>query len=377
MSSQQPSLPKTHRALVVTSRDEPPTIKDLPTPQPVPGSAIVRIICANIVSYMRDIYNGKRQHAYPTPLVAGTSAIGRLAAVGPDATLLSPGQLVIIDSTIRGRDDAGAVSLLGIHEGFTPGSARLMRGEWRDATYAEYAKVPLENCHVLDEKRLLGAADAGGLGYAVEDLAMISRLMVPYGGLRDIGLRAGETVIVAPATGQFGGAAVAVALAMGARVIAMGRNVEVLKKVASMSDRIETVPITGDENADMVALRKFGVIDAFFDISPPGAAGTTHIKSAILALRPGGRVSLMGGIRGDVAIPYGAVMHRDLKLKGKWMYPRDAVGELIKMVEIGLLKVGKPAGFKVVGKFSLEEWDEAFTATEKNAGIGEQALICP
>lgn len=376
MSSQQ-YLPKTHRAIVVTSRDEPLAIKDLPTPQPVPGSAIVRIICANVVSYMRNIYNGKRQYAYPTPLVPGTSAIGRIAAVGADATLLSPGQLILIDSTIRGRDDPDAVSLLGIHEGFTPGSAKLIRGEWRDATYAEYAKIPLENCHVLDEKRLLSATEVGGLGYAVEDLAMISGLVVPYGGLQDIGLRAGETVIVAPATGQFGGAAVAVALAMGARIIAMGRNVEVLKKVASMSDRVEAVPITGDENDDMVALRKFGTIDAFFDISPPEAEGTTHIKSAILALRPGGRVSFMGGIRGDVAIPYGAVMHRDLKLKGKWMYPRDAVGELVKMVENGLLKIGKPAGFKVVGKFSLEEWDEAFTAAEKNAGMGEQALICP
>jgi hypothetical protein len=59
MSNQQ-SLPKTHRALVVTSRDKPLAIKDLPTPQTVPGSAVVRIICAN-VSYMRNIYNGKRE----------------------------------------------------------------------------------------------------------------------------------------------------------------------------------------------------------------------------------------------------------------------------------------------------------------------------
>jgi threonine dehydrogenase-like Zn-dependent dehydrogenase len=164
---------------------------------------------------------------------------------------------------------------------------------------------------------------------------------------------------------------------MGARVIAMGRNVEVLKNVASRSERIRAVPITGDGEADTAALKKLGTIDAFFDISPPAAAGTTHIKSAIMALRPGGRVSLMGGIRGDVCIPYGMVMHKDLQLKGKWMYPREAVRELIKMVEVGILKVGKPAGYRIIGKFAMEDWDAAFTAAEKNAGMGEKAIICP
>jgi hypothetical protein len=33
------------------------------------------------------------------------------------------------------------------------------------------------------------------------------------------------------------------------------------------------------------------------------------MKSAIMALRHGGRVSLMGGIHGDVAIPHSRVMH--------------------------------------------------------------------
>ena len=59
-----------------------------------------------------------------------------------------------------------------------------MRGEWRDSTYAEYAKVPLENCEAPDEGRLLGGFDEGGLGYSVEALAYISTLLVPYGGLR-------------------------------------------------------------------------------------------------------------------------------------------------------------------------------------------------
>jgi hypothetical protein len=98
----------------------------------------------------------------------------------------------------------------------------------------------------LDEKRLLGRVEDGGLGYDLESLQYIATLLVPYGGLRDINLQAGETVIVAPATGSFGGAAVMVALAMGARVIAMGRKVDALRRIATLSDRVAVVPITGD-----------------------------------------------------------------------------------------------------------------------------------
>lgn len=194
---------------------------------------------------------------------------------------------------------------------------------------------------------------------------------------RDINIQAGETVIIAPATGSFGGAAVLVALAMGARVIAMGRNLEALKKVAARSDRVEIVPTTGDVQTDAEALRKFGLADAFFDISPPEAAKSTHIKSAILALRHSGRASLMGGIGGDISLPYAVIMHRNLQLRGKWMYERKDIAALVTMIKVGVLRLGESAGVKVAGKFALEEWDSAFTAAAENPEMGMQILIAP
>ncbi|MCJ1432222.1 hypothetical protein MMC27_001578 [Xylographa pallens] len=372
-----PNLPRTHRALVLTATTKPPTVQTVATPQPGPGSAVVQVVVANVLSYARDIYNGKRNYAYPTPLVIGCSAVGRIAAVGPDATALTPGRLVLVDTTLRGRDDPTSVCLSGVHEGFTAGSRVLMRGEWRDSTYAEYVKVPLENCIGLDEKRLLGKVQDGGLGYEIADLMYLAAVMVPYGGLRGIGLQPGETVIVAPATGAFGGAAVHVAAAMGARVLAMGRNKDALARVATGFERVEAVPMTGDVVADLKALQGFGAIDAYFDISPPEAAGSTHLKSGILALRPGGRVSLMGGIQGDVAIPHSAVMHRNLTLKGCWMYTREDTRAMVKLVESGVLRLGKGAGVKVVGQFGLGEWAKAFDTAAENPGMGLQTLIAP
>ena len=159
-----------HRALVLTSTSEPPEVKIIPTPQPSSGSAVVRVELANIISYSKEIYNGTRKYPFPMPLVIGTSGLGRVAAIGPDAVLLKPGQLVFVDCFVRGRDDPNAAFLLGVHEGHTEGSKELMRGEWRDATYAEYAKIPLENCYPLNES-LLG----GKFGYKVEDLQDLSR----------------------------------------------------------------------------------------------------------------------------------------------------------------------------------------------------------
>ena len=268
---------------------------------------------------------------------------------------------------------------MGVHEGLTTGSQKLMRGEWRDATYAEYAKMPLENVYALDEKRLLGRKEDGGLGLALENLTDLSRMSVAFGGLKDIGVKPGDTVIVAPATGPFGGGAVLVALALGTRVIAMGRNLSSLERIKSISERVETVPITGDMAADLEALQKFGKIDAYFDISPPEAKDSTHLKSAILALRHGGRISLMGGIGGDVALPHHAIVHRDLTLKGKWMYERQDVRDLIRMAEVGVLKLGggEACGQKVIGKYALENWDKAFKAAKDNASSGGKALIMP
>lgn len=167
------------------------------------------MLAVNILGYAKDIYNGTRNYPFPTPLLIGTSGIARVAAIGPDTIALTPGQLVFVDSFVKWRDDPDAAFLLGVHEGFSEGSKKLMHGEWRDATYAEYAKLPLENCFPLNESLLLGK-----LAYEIEALSEISHLVVPHGGLSGINLKPRETVIISPATGNFGGAAVKVALAV-------------------------------------------------------------------------------------------------------------------------------------------------------------------
>ncbi|KAF2251747.1 GroES-like protein [Trematosphaeria pertusa] len=358
-------LPKTQSALVQTTYAQPLEIKSIPVPDAIPGSAVIKILSTPVVSYAKEVYNGTRKYPYVTPIVPGSSAVGRVAALGPDSTSLKIGQLVHIDCTIHSRDNPDDIILCGLAGGFTEGSQKLMKDVWRDGTWAEYTRVPLEVVFPLNEEKLVGE-----LGYKMSDLATLTRYLVPYGGLKDIGVQVGETVVVAPSTGGFGGAGVACAVAMGASVIAMGRTESKLKAlVDTFGARVKTVKITENVEHDSKALTEAagGPIDAVLEISPSEAAKSTLIKSCINALKRRGRVSFMGGIHEDVPIPIFLVMQKDLVLKGKWMYGRDEILALIKLVEAGMLKIGEKGGIGLKGEYGFVEWEEALDVAFENS----------
>ncbi|KAK5167463.1 uncharacterized protein LTR77_007162 [Saxophila tyrrhenica] len=367
-------LPTHHRALVLEDREAGFQVKQVSTPRPTHGSTVVRILSAAVLSYHREVYTGERPYAHPLPLVGGLSAVARVVAPGPDTALLEPGKLVYVDCVIHGRDDPSATFLSAIHEGGSPGSKKLMRDVWRDGNFAEYANVPLENCIPLDEAKLCKK-----LGYTHQDLMYLSYLLVPYGGLRDIGVQPGDTVTIFPATGGFGGAGVQVAVAMGAKVIAMGRNEQGLARlrehVRSRTPNavVETVQTTGDEGKDAEALQAVGPIDAILDLTPPAAAKSPHLKSAATALRKGGRMSLMGF--GDFSISGWKVISDDITMKGKLMYSREDMVQFVKMLENGAFPKG--ADLVDVKTFALEEWKEAFDAAAEYMGIGRLVTLVP
>ncbi|KAG5808030.1 hypothetical protein H9Q74_007176 [Fusarium xylarioides] len=376
MATSTSALPKAHRALVLHSTRDPYDISVVTqdAPQAFPGSAVIRVLSAGVLTYADRVYSGHKRYTYPEPLVIGSSAIGRVAAVGADATSLKPGQLVFFDCFIQARDNPSSLILHGISGGFDTASNKLMEGEWRDGTYAEYAKSPLENCFPLDENRLVGNRAEGGLGYSMFDLAYLWTISVPFGGLQDISIRSGEKVIISPASGAFGSAAVLVALAMGAQVIAVGRNNETLEKVKALDpERIRTVLNTGNVENDVKELTKDGLADAFFDISPDKAVTSTHFKSCIMSLRRGGRVSLMGAHE-ELKLPTQFIMLNDITVKGKWMYTKDDMRNMIKLVEAGYLKLD---AVQTVGNFPMEKFAEAFEKAAKISSPLSQVLISP
>ncbi|OCK84337.1 isopropanol dehydrogenase [Lepidopterella palustris CBS 459.81] len=371
----------THKALVLSSFDKPISLETVPTPTATPGSAILRVLAAGLPAYARDIFTGKLPYVLTLPQVLGPSCVARVIEVGPDAIVLKPGQLVFVDPTIAARDDSDCNFLLGLHGGVTEESQRLMRESWRDGCYAEIVKAPLENCYILDEEVLIGK-----LGYKIHDLANLSCVLVPFGGLEEAGVGAGKTVIVAPATGKFSGGAVLAALAMGAKVIAAGRNeqgLEKLKTFPGAAERLLTVKLVSDavkDTAALLAATGGKGAQAYIDFSPPaaGAHGTpTHITACLNTLKRGGIAMFMGGIYSNVEVNYIGLMMRNITIKAKFMYERAQAKTLIKMIEFGNLRIGEGSGMTIGGTFGLEEIEKALDLAEKGKGWGGDVFVVP
>lgn len=249
---------------------------------------------------------------------------------------------------------------------------------------AEFVQMPLENVYSLDEESLLKEQ-----GYKITDLPLLQTLMIPYGGLADAGVKVGDTVIVAPSTGSFGGGAVLVALSLGAKVVACGRTQSALDKLATAMEkvaggRLRTVTWTGQTVKDGEALNAAvggNGADVYIDFSPPaaGADGKTpaHMQQSIAALKNGGTCVLMGGLTGNIQLPHMLLMFNNIVVRGNFMYERAQALQLIKMAESGILKIGSHVGQSVDQTFGLEKIGSALEAAGKTAGWGTTVALVP
>lgn len=71
------------------------------------------------------------------------------------------------------------------------------------------------------------------------------------------------------------------------------------------------------------------------------------------------------------------IMHRNIRLYGKWMYERSDIADMVRLIENGMLKLGVAGGFEEPAVFPLEKWQEAFDEAAENVGIGKSVVIAP
>ena len=265
----------------------PLAIEHLPDPVLGTGEVIVDVAAAAVASYAGEVFSGARKYPLQLPVVSGCGAIGRVRATGPDATRLAVGDWVWCDPTVRSRD-GGLTPDITLQGWSSRGEGGLLlQSYFHDGSFAERMRVPTENAIPIG---LIDPAEAGRW-------CAVTLLLVPYGGLLAAGLEAGETLLVSGATGNFGSAAVAVGLAMGAGcVVAPGRNEAVLADLARrFGPRVRTVVLTGNEDEDRARMQAAapGPVDCVLDILPPSAPATAA-RAAVMTVRPYGRTVLMG-----------------------------------------------------------------------------------
>ncbi|WP_028207978.1 zinc-binding dehydrogenase [Paraburkholderia nodosa] len=358
------------KAAILKTLNAPLAIEQIPDPSAGTGEVIVDVVAAPVLSYAQEVFSGERRYPIELPIVPGCGAIGRVRTFGPDATKLQPGDWVFCDPTVRSRDDALMPDI--VLQGWSArgeGGQKLQR-YFHDGPFAQQLRVPTENAVRIGD---IDPADAARW-------CALNTLLVPYGGLLASDLRAGEILLVSGATGNFGSACVAVALAMGARcVVAPGRNVQALEKLArKFGERVRTVALSGDEATDRERMQRAapGPIDCVMDLMPPSVPATT-VRAAVMAVRPYGRVVLMGGVGmlggAGLELPYPWIMRNDVTVRGKWMYPTHAVTLMTGLIHGALLDLRH---FDVTA-FALDDANEAVAHAAANGGPFNMTVICP
>jgi alcohol dehydrogenase len=307
--------------------------KDVPTPEPRPGSVLVKIEASALMSYLKAYVEGKLP-AYrppPGPFTIGTNGVGVIAAVGREVWHLKPGQRVVLSSHFVAAENVEdpAQVLIGLTS--SPDAAPVL-ADWPDGTLAEYALMPAA-----------AVTPAEGLDrFEAAELVTIGRCIIPFGGLLRGRLAVGETLVVNGATGAYGTAAVLVAVAMGAaRVIAAGRNESALQAVARAGDpRVATVKLAGDVQKDAAALREAagGGVHMAFDMVGQ-ARDPNATLAALHSLRRGGRLVLMGSMTTDLPIPYTTLMLNSWEILGQFMYPASVYRRLLDLLRAGMLDI--------------------------------------
>jgi len=168
---------------------------------------------------------------------------------------------------------------------------------------------------------------------------------------------------------------------MGATVLVTGRNEKALKKLVDAQTKlVSSVTRTNDVDTDVENLQRYGPVDAFLELTPKGAEGSTHVRAAFGALKQYGRACLMGyggGAMKDVEIPTVELMFKSITVHGHAMYWGQDVKEVIKMAEAGVLKLGKERGFDKVTEFKMDDFEKGFDWVGQNHELGQITVLVP
>ncbi|KAI1639060.1 GroES-like protein [Biscogniauxia mediterranea] len=325
----------TAKSLVVKSIRDPPDVEIVNKPVPIAaqGTAVIEVLASWVSASNQYLVSHEVPgFGIPMPGVFGACAVGRV--VSAETTPMSSCSL---DSWMAGTRQVEEASQRGL--------AR------RPLANSTPPYVPLENATPLDEDLLLGK-----LGYDVAELSLhtspASRW--PTAPFRTLDIKAGETVIVG------------------------ARHGPALARLKATVPRVETVVLTGDTGADAQALRAFGPCRRLHRVlaSHRGERADVH-KRRTGRPAPAQPRGLYGPPGPGRVYPYFQVMLNNFEIKGRWMYTRKEPRALIKLVEAGVLKIGKPAGHEVSGRFKLEDWEAALDAGAKNSAWGQMVVFTP
>jgi len=314
----------TIRALALEDADGPPTVLDVPAPEPAEGEVLVRVRAASINYYDVFVASGAMsQYGYPYeyPVVLGQDVAGVVEAVGDGVEGFAVGDRVF--------GSLGNKPV--VHDGTF--------GELSTPNASELARTPD------------GLEDAAAATFAVAGTTALE-------ALEKIGLGEGEMVLVVGATGGVGSFVLQLAALRGASAITTVRpgDEEFVRSLGAA----ETVDYTGDL-AEEVRLRWPDGVDALVDLVNRDPAVFASLTGLV---HPGGRaVSVVGAAGEETRIGEVEVM--------------DSNGNEAHLPTVAGLVVDGKVRAAIQRTYPLERADEALRDFTEQHTLGKVLIEMP
>lgn len=289
------TLPDDMRVSVLARAGEV-RIERRPVPEPGPDEVLVQVgsvgICGSDVHYFR--HGRIAEHVVRQPLVLGHEAGGSIVAVGAGVDRARVGERVALEPGVpcrRCREcKHGRYNLCPTVQFFATPPV--------DGAFAEFVTIAADFAHPVPDS----VSDDGA--------GLIEPLAVGVWACGKAGVAAGSRVLIAGA-GPIGLMNVQVARALGATEIVVTDIDQERLALARRCGATRTLEAGKHSPADL------GIeVDAFIDCSGAPAA----VRDGFRAVRPAGRVVLVGMGADELTIPVGLLQGREITVTGTFRY---------------------------------------------------------
>lgn len=344
--------------------------EDWPLPQPAAGEVQIKVAACGLNN--TDI--NTRTAWYSKTVIDGiTETGGKSGFDAAEADNGSWGSASISFPRIQGADATGVVSSVGegvdksrVGERVLVDPWLLGEGDWMDTSrsryfgsecdggFAEYTTIRSANALKIDCELSHAELATFPCAYSTAE-NLVART----------GLRPGETVVIAGASGGVGSAAIQLCKLRGARVIAIAAlsKFELLESLGADSciDRNET-----DLESAIIAAAG-GTVNVALDV-----VGGSTFMPLINTLRQGGRYSSSGCISGPlVEFDLRQLVYKDLQLTGATIVPPGTMQRIVSLIEQGRLKP------LLAESFPLHELAKAQQAFMQKRHVGNIVVTVP
>ncbi|MDH7601961.1 MAG: alcohol dehydrogenase catalytic domain-containing protein [Armatimonadota bacterium] len=309
-------------------------VRWFPDPIPGPQEVVVRVKTAAICGSDIHMYHAPKGCGSKHHLIAGHEPAGIVDSVGPDVTLVKPGDRVSVYHYI------GCGKCKNCLAGFwqwCPETKGL--GAHINGADAEFVLVKEQNCFVLPDE--LSFIDGSFMACAAGTTYSALMKLQPNGA----------TTIAVIGLGPVGLCGVAMSKAMGARVVAIGRRKIRLDLAKELGADCVVDAADPDVRLELQRLLPGGV-DLVYETS--GAPEAQQLMVGIL--KPGGKACVVAGRGPEPTINAAALIGRQLTIMGSFVLPIWMVPEMAAFI----VRHKIPFEKMVTHRFSIDQAKEAF-----------------